>query len=258
MPMERASQAVRDEVRWTLSDLLGVLVLSLASVAGLLLVLRVPAWFGSDAVRAWTQQRPLLFGMLVGGLVYALVMGATALVIVRRGRGSWRAIGFRAPPLLPLLLTPLIFTGQLLALLLVNALMLLLLGRFENPQIDALTDPGGFAWSNFFAVFVVGALIAPMVEETVFRGLLYQWLRQCVGSGAAVLLSAALFALAHYLDPRMLPLLPALFVVGTILALAFEWARSLWVPIALHAMQNALGICVIFFLQAHPELLRGT
>ncbi|WP_029214811.1 CPBP family intramembrane glutamic endopeptidase [Kallotenue papyrolyticum] len=254
MQMERASRSARDQVRWTLSDLLGVALLTLTLAAGMLLLLRLPALAGLP-IAALARQRPLLVGMILGGLIYLGALLATELLIVRRGRGSWRAIGFRAPPLLLLLLTPLIFAGQLTALLLVNAL-LLLLGRFENPQIDALTDPGGFAWSNFVAVFVVGALIAPIVEETLFRGLLYQWLRQRVGVIAAVLLSAALFALAHYLDPRILPLLPALFVVGVILALAFEWAHSLWVPIALHCMQNALGICGIFYLQAHPELLR--
>jgi membrane protease YdiL (CAAX protease family) len=41
-----------------------------------------------------------------------------------------------------------------------------------------------------------------------------------------------------------------LFLVGVILALAFEWSQSLWVPIALHIMQNGLAIIAIFTAQA--------
>jgi uncharacterized protein len=42
------------------------------------------------------------------------------------------------------------------------------------------------------------------------------------------------------------PLMPALFVVGIILALAYEFTGSLWLPIVLHAMQNSLAVTVIF------------
>jgi membrane protease YdiL (CAAX protease family) len=53
-------------------------------------------------------------------------------------------------------------------------------------------------------------------------------------------------------------LIPALFAVGVILALVFEWTKSLWITITLHFFQNALGISVIFLLQAFPELLPQT
>jgi hypothetical protein len=190
--------------------------------------------------------------MIAGALVYGLSVVATYAVIVRRARGSWREIGFRTPPLLSMLLTPVLFIGQMTALIVVNVILLSLVGEFENPQVEALTDPAGFSWLNFGFVFAVGAIIAPIVEELLFRGLLYQWLRGRAGIAVAVIASAALFSVVHFIPLLM----PALFAVGVILALAFEWSKSLWVTITLHFMQNALGITGIFLVQAFPELLR--
>lgn len=240
----------RPVIRWTLADLLLVGALAIALGAALVLLLRVPGLAGALGLRDQT----LIVGMILGGLVYGLFVVATYLVIVRRGRGSWREIGFRAPPLLPVLLLPLMFVGQMATLVTINLILRAFIGEFENPQVAALTDPGGFSWSNFAAVFLVGAVIAPIVEELIFRGLIYQWLRARSNVVVAVLVSAAIFSGAHVIPV----LLPALFGVGVVLALAYEWSRSLWVTIALHFFQNALAISVFFFVQANPQLLPQT
>lgn len=237
-------------VRWTLADLVLVVALVVALGAALVLLLRVPGLVDALGLRDQT----LIVGMVLGGLVYGLFVVATYLVIVRRGRGSWREIGFRRPPLLPLLLTPLLFVAQMTALVTINLILTRIIGQFENPQIAALTDPGGFSWLNFAAVFLVGAVVAPIVEELIFRGLIYQWLRARSNVVVAVLVSAAIFSVAH-VEPV---LMPALFGVGLVLALAFEWSRSLWITILLHFFQNALAISIFFFVQANPQLLPQT
>jgi membrane protease YdiL (CAAX protease family) len=219
--------------------------------AVVVLALRIPGLLGYTELRTALNSRPLVASMIVGAIVYSLAVLATYVVIVRRSRGSWRDIGFRSPPLLILLLTPVLFIGQMMALIITNVVIVSLVGEFENPQVAALTDPSGFSWLNFGLVFFVGAILAPIVEELLFRGLLYQWLRGRAGVAAAVLLSAALFAVVHFIPL----LIPALFAVGIILALVFEWTKSLWITITLHFFQNALGISVIFLLQAFPELV---
>jgi uncharacterized protein len=241
-------------VRWRFGDLLLVALATIGFGALALLLLQVPGLLGSTALRDAFTARPLVASMFVGGLVYLLAALATYLVIVRRGRGSWREIGFRAPPLLPLLLTPLIFVAQMTLIAVANLVLMQAIGQFENPQIAALTDPNGFSWINFAFVFVVGAILAPIVEEVLFRGLLYQWLRARSGVVVAVLASGALFSVVHVVPV----LLPALFLVGVLLAVVFEYTRSLWIVIALHFMQNALAICALFLIQAYPQLLPQT
>lgn len=245
-------QPAQRDVRWTFGDLvlIGLVTVGLGTV--LLLLLQLPGLLGAAGLREALRSRPLVTSMTVGGLVYGLAVLATYAVIVRRSRGNWRQIGFRVPPLLPMLLTPVLFIGQMIALIVINAVLLALVGEFENPQVAALTDPAGFSWLNFGFVFVVGAIVAPIVEELLFRGLLYQWLRRHGGVAVAAIASAALFSVVHFIPLLM----PALFAVGIIFALAFEWSQSLWVTITLHFMQNALGITGIFLVQAFPELLR--
>lgn len=240
----------RPVVRWTLGDMLLVGALTVVLGAAIVLLLRVPGVADALGLRAET----LRVAMILGGLVYSLAVVATYLVIVRRGRGSWRELGFRAPPLLPVLLIPLLFVAQMTTLVTINAILMQIIGQFENPQVGALTDPRGFSWGTFALVFLVGAVIAPIVEELIFRGLIYQWLRARSNVAVAVVVSAAIFSAAHVIDV----LLPALFGVGLVLALAFEWSRSLWVVIVLHFMQNALAISVLFFFQANPQLLPQT
>jgi uncharacterized protein len=133
----------------------------------------------------------------------------------------------------------------------VNLILRAIIGNFENPQVAALTDPRGFSWLNFVCVFTVGAIIAPIVEEMLFRGLLYQWLRTHTGALAAILLSGAIFSAVHVYPVVLLPL----FVVGVVLAAVFEWTQSLWITIVLHFFQNAMAISLLFLLQAYPNLV---
>jgi membrane protease YdiL (CAAX protease family) len=66
----------------------------------------------------------------------------------------------------------------------------------------------------------------------------------------AVVISAAIFSAAH-----VIPLLfPALFVVGIILAVVYEFSGSLWNSILLHSIQNTLATTLIFLLLAYPQL----
>lgn len=254
MNAELFTAAQPGPIRWTLRDLIMTGLLAVALTAALLLAILLPSALGVTTIRDLLLSRPLAISMGVGGLVYLIGIIATYVIIVRRERGSWREIGFRAPPILALLLTPVIFVVQMLLLAIANVILQSIIGPFENPQIDALTDRAGFSWLNFAAVFIVGAIIAPIAEEMLFRGLLYQWLRNHTGAVAAILLSGAIFSVVHFIPVLFLPL----FVVGVVLAAVFELTRSLWITITLHFFQNALGICVIFLLQAYPNLVPQT
>lgn len=88
------------------------------------------------------------------------------------------------------------------------------------------------------ALFVIATVAAPLLEETVFRGLLLQrWARRW-GTARGVVASSALFALGHgeWLGH---------FVMGAVLALLFLRTRTLWTPITAHAINNALVVVPI-------------
>ncbi len=85
------------------------------------------------------------------------------------------------------------------------------------------------------ALSAVGAGIAPVFEEFLFRGVLYGGLRRRLGPVAATALVTAVFAAGHLATTRV----PWTQAVGGILfCAAYERSGSLWAPVILHAAGN--------------------
>ena len=96
--------------------------------------------------------------------------------------------------------------------------------------------------------FIVGAIFAPLVEEIFFRGFLFQGFRERYGWVAGMLLSAAIFAIAH-LD--LVVLIPT-FILGCLLAYVFHRSNSIWPGIILHFLVNAFGLIGAYFASNYP------
>lgn len=104
--------------------------------------------------------------------------------------------------------------------------------------LDHVAAGGGALW--LLAVTVV--VIAPVVEEVVFRGLLFQVLRRRIGLWPGILLSSLTFAIVHLeLIGRPISLV-ALLVLGAWLSWALHRTGSLVVPIVAHAFFNGVAI----------------
>jgi membrane protease YdiL (CAAX protease family) len=88
--------------------------------------------------------------------------------------------------------------------------------------------------------------IAPVTEEFLFRGCFYRFLKARTTLPVAMAVSGIFFALLHY---SMLAVVP-LFVLGVILAYAYEKTGNLKVPILIHAFWNANTV-VILYLSNH-------
>ena len=98
---------------------------------------------------------------------------------------------------------------------------------------------------------VVGVIFAPLVEELFFRGFLFQGFRQKHGWVNGMLLSSAVFSLAH-LDP--VAIIPT-FILGCLLAYMYHRSNSVWPGIILHVLVNALGLCAAYAATQMPNLL---
>lgn len=96
----------------------------------------------------------------------------------------------------------------------------------------------------FVPTLLVLAILAPLVEELVFRGLLYGWLAGRWGHLAAFLVSSLAFAAAHYE--------PAHIVLVAPLGLWFGWLRwrtnSLVPSITAHMINNGIAVAGAAFL----------
>ena len=76
-------------------------------------------------------------------------------------------------------------------------------------------------------------VLAPIVEELLFRGFLYHGIRRKAGVKAALIVTSAVFALIH--PPQVMA---PIFVVGLSLGYLYERTGTLIAPIAFHAVFN--------------------
>jgi membrane protease YdiL (CAAX protease family) len=176
--------------------------------------------------------------VLIATGIAGAVVGVASLYFLRRVPGLLVLTGLVADPAGPRptarqVLVPGVVAGVLAGL--VAIAYMAAVGRVEalRPWKEALAavpsptaDPGWFAWV---------VLAAPLFEEFLFRGLVYQGLRRSVRPAVAVLGSAALFALVH----PSFKLLPV-FVLGVATALSFRRSRLLWTSVLTHVVYNAI------------------
>jgi uncharacterized protein len=101
--------------------------------------------------------------------------------------------------------------------------------------------------------FFVGAVLAPFVEEIFFRGFLFQGFRAKYGWVSGMLLSSAIFAVAH-LDP--VSLIPT-FILGNLLAYLYHRSNSVWPGVILHVLVNTFGLIAVYVLTQNPNLIPG-
>ncbi len=99
--------------------------------------------------------------------------------------------------------------------------------------------------------FLVGAVLAPLVEETFFRGFLFQGFRAKYGWLSGMLLSSAIFAIAHLDIASLIPT----FILGNLLAYLYHRTNSIWPGVILHMTVNTFGLLSIYFLTQHPGLI---
>lgn len=90
-------------------------------------------------------------------------------------------------------------------------------------------------------MLVVACVLAPIMEELLFRAGLYRFCRQRLGRGAAMLISGLLFGAIHVNWAGFLPL----SILGMLLALVYEATGSIRVPIVAHAFFNLNSILFI-------------
>ncbi|MCC5948971.1 MAG: CPBP family intramembrane metalloprotease [Nitriliruptoraceae bacterium] len=161
--------------------------------------------------------------------------------LFRRDGLPLAALGFTRPSwgLLHLLWQiPLIIGGTLI----VTAIVMGLLLRQEPPPAGSIDDVVVSAnWAVLVGVLLVVAVVTPLWEEVVFRGLLFSSLTRNMPTIVAAILSSGLFAVVHGVPLLML----AQFMVGLGCCWLYAWHRTLWAPIALHAVNNSLAAATV-------------
>ncbi|KAJ8646602.1 hypothetical protein MRB53_008350 [Persea americana] len=120
-------------------------------------------------------------------------------------------------------------------------------GQMQN-QADSLVRLlpliGASDTSTICLLGILG-LLAPLCEETIYRGFLMISLTKWLPVPLSVVVSSAVFTLAHQSPGKS----TEIFIFGTILGLVYAQTRNLLAPIAMHACWNLGVIVLLTYLQ---------
>lgn len=105
---------------------------------------------------------------------------------------------------------------------------------------EVITNPSG---PMFVSILLVVCVVAPVVEEIIFRGILWKISEKLVSTNFAWIFTSILFALAH-LD--ILHII-AVFPLGILFGYLRKRSGSIWAPMLAHAVNNILATLVVVF-----------
>jgi membrane protease YdiL (CAAX protease family) len=190
------------------------------------------------------------FFLSLAALGYPILRGMQPAELMRlcglsRGAGYMREIlagvvcYFSAVPLL---------MGGFALFFLMNWISQQVFGPSDSPSHPAADMIGGASGLQLVLLFAVASIAAPIVEEIVFRGVLYGHMRSVVTPRirwlsilASAVVSSAVFAAVH---PQGLLFTPVLGGLATGFALSRELRESLIAPMVAHAIANAVTLTI--------------
>ncbi|HEY9110271.1 MAG TPA: CPBP family intramembrane glutamic endopeptidase [Rhodanobacteraceae bacterium] len=193
--------------------------------------------------------------IIVAMVTIAAAAAIMALLVRQFWPGQWSradlpGFGF-APPADKLAFPGAIVLGFVM-LLLGGAITHLLAGQHPVHQ-DVAVMAGKVSLDMRILLAVLVVCVAPFVEELVFRGVLLSGLASRMRVGWAILVSAIVFGCVHLPDFGFAwyPV-PALVLLGLVLAWLRVRTRSLWPSITLHAANNFFAV-LAWFLVTKPH-----
>lgn len=219
---------------WRISDtLIGVAAVGIGAVG--LLVLSMGLELIGLTRGTWTL---LLSAAMLEGLLILIALAFS----IRRYHCSLAILGFRSVRGYHFWLIPFAALATSLTISVIYSIIVENSGMdvFVPPDLsDSFNKPLGF--SRLGLAFVV-VVMAPIAEETFFRGFVLQGLTHWAGPFGASIGSSLLFAMSHASIGILIPA----FLSGMVLAWAFTKTRSLTPGIFAHSMQNSLAFVLAF------------
>jgi membrane protease YdiL (CAAX protease family) len=110
----------------------------------------------------------------------------------------------------------------------------------QQESVETIRVASG--WAHRVLLAAVTLVLAPIGEETLFRGILYSAIRQIGFRRLAFWVNSVAFALIHFNAGAFLPLL----VLAMILTVLYEKTDNLLAPIAAHATFNGIEFVAIY------------
>lgn len=188
-------------------------------------------------------------GSLILGMAFNLIVcvGLLLYLFQVRNLNPAELFGLEQLPWRSLLRTVAVFTVVMLVS--VNLMAVLSTSWLQDvwpdvqPQelVKAFKESNGIGFK--ILVVIAAVIIAPLAEETMFRGFVYGVLKRYTDAPFAALCSSLMFAIIHMHVGSLLPLC----MLAMLFCVAYEITGCLLVPMLLHAIFNGVSIVAMLF-----------
>lgn len=171
----------------------------------------------------------------MSALSYALSMTLTIVGVLiyrklRRGKGKMFRLSMRG-------FNPMLILWGFVLVLITGIVIEPVLNLFPESFLDLLNQMGA---NGGWSVLML-AVLAPVMEEVLFRGILLEAVREKYSSGRAIVVSALMFGVIHIIPQQVVNA----FVIGLILGFIYVRTDSLWPVIIIHALNNAMAYVIM-------------
>ncbi|WP_144392495.1 CPBP family intramembrane glutamic endopeptidase [Pleionea sediminis] len=176
----------------------------------------------------------LIFSQLTKAIAIAI---AITFVGLKRYQLNWEVLGFRSTTRSWITIAILLaIAGFICRFLLMKWLSVEVPAwvKFMQPPLQDLN----ISSVTLFFFLILTVVITPVVEETFFRGFLFQWMTQKRPVWIAAVISSLMFGASHIVPPQAI----AAVIMSFIFIFLFVASRSIWPPIIAHVINNALSI----------------
>ena len=177
--------------------------------------------------------------LVMGVAQFATMAGLMWLTVGRRGYGLRHAIGLRVR--LREIYWVLIGMGAAIGFGLLAFPIASLWQQGDHPKQAIGQELKNSTSATRIGFLILVVVVAPLVEEMVFRGVVLRASLRRMPAAPAVLVSGGSFALLHLLDVATLPGIPQLFGVGVVSAMVALRSGDLSRSIYFHAGFNLLA-----------------
>ena len=249
VPPAPASSPSEHEPPAGIADLLLFLLFALAALVFLTnaLAFGVMHWRGLDLEEVERMARTSAAFITLRQAIWSslLMLYLFFQVRLRFARPFWRGLGWRALRTQGASPTGvyLAFLGAGAGLAIAVQIASAFLGRPQQLPIDALLRDR----TGILLLMALGILVAPLVEETVFRGYIYPVLARRIGVAAGVILTGSLFGLIH--APQLEGAwghIGLLAIVGIVFTYARARTGTLLASFLLHLGYNGILFFALF------------
>jgi len=203
----------------------------LGGIVGIYIILSVITF---RIMNWWPHERALMY---INAFITQLSFVLLIWTLKKIRHWEWSDFGWQAVPLRKILKR--VF-GVYVLTWVINICYALVLYQhgLTPPTTDVYTKLlGQTTWYTLILNLLLAGVLAPFVEETLFRGVIFGGLQTYLGKWTAAVISAAIFSGLHLQIYGFFPR----FILGIALVFLYDKSKSLYPSVALHALNNIIA-----------------